>query len=96
MVVVAVSMLVTATIAVFSLDDDHSYDMTYMGAEATVNGAILQAFTPDDSTGTGYWHSILRVSSNQTVVQGWNSDYARAVEFQEDASWTSSDRKSVV
>ncbi len=64
--------------------------MTWRGAEDMVNDAIIYAFTPTDSTGTGYWHSFLRVSSNLTNVKGWNNDYKKEVEFQEDFSWTSS------
>ncbi|PVV83095.1 hypothetical protein DD509_07320, partial [Dehalogenimonas alkenigignens] len=73
-----------------ALDDAHSYDMTWRGATDTVNGAIISAFTPTDSTGTGYWHSFLRISSNSTVVKGYNSDYKKSLEFNEDASWTQS------
>ena len=85
--------LVVQIIPALALDDAHSYDMTWRGASDTVNGSIIEAFTPTDSTGTGYWHSFLRVSSaNKTIVKGYNSDYKKKanVEFNEDPSWTQS------
>ena len=79
--------------AVSALTAPNSYDMTYRGAEDTVNGAIIHAFTPTDSTGTGYWHSFLRVSeANESIVRGYNSDYKKKanVQFNEDPAWTES------
>ena len=89
--IVAIAVLTFATVAVTALDDAHSYNLTWRGATDTVNGAKIYAFTPTDSTGTGYWHSFLRVSaSNMDIVKGWNSDYKQEMQFQEDPSWTSS------
>jgi len=89
----AVIALVASGTLVSALDDAHSYDMTYRGATDTVNGAIIYAFTPTDSTGTGYWHSFLRVSSSpDPIVKGYSSDYKNKdnVQFEEDPAWTES------
>ncbi|MHB1453539.1 MAG: DUF7507 domain-containing protein, partial [Saccharofermentanales bacterium] len=89
-IVAILTVLAFGTILTNALDDSHSYDMTFRGALDVVNGARIQTFTPTDSTGTGYWHSFLRVSSNKSAVSGYNSDYKKEVQFEEDPSWTSS------
>ncbi|MBW8041193.1 MAG: DUF11 domain-containing protein, partial [Planctomycetes bacterium] len=87
------SLLMVPARPVSALDSAHSFDLTYRGAKDTVNGSIIYAFTPTDSTGTGFWHSFLRVSAaNKSVVKGYNSDYKKKanVQFNEDAAWTES------
>jgi len=88
----AVGMVLGLVAAASALDDQYSYDMTWRGATDTVNGAIISAFTPTDSTGTGYWHSFLRVSAaNSAIVKGYNNDYGQKdMQFNEDPSWTES------
>ena len=59
----ALIALVIQVIPALALPPGQSYDMTYRDATDMVNGAIIETFTPTDSTGTGYWRSFLRVSS---------------------------------
>ncbi|MBA7686254.1 hypothetical protein ES703_94697 [subsurface metagenome] len=67
------------------------YDLTLLESSHPIHdGAIIYSFTPDDSTGTGYWHSVLRLSANTPAIKGYNSDYKHDMEFDEDFSWTES------
>ena len=77
------SLVMVTARPVSALDSAHSFDLTYRGAKDTVNGSIIYAFTPTDSTGTGFWHSFLRVSAaNKSVVKGYNSDYKKKANVQ--------------
>jgi len=69
-----------------------SYNLTARGNEYIIHdGAIIKAFTPADSSGTGVFNAFLRISDNGTVVQGYNSDYKQKTkQFQEDPAWTES------
>lgn len=69
----------------------HEYDFTYYGAKHAINGAILQEYTTAAASGTGVFNTFLRISSNQGIESGYNSDYSgKDVEFNADASWTRS------
>src|SRR5262245_41089797 len=62
-------------------------DLTARGSQVTVNGAIFKQADPQP-TGTGVIRSFVRIQaqgSNQTVEQGYNTDY-RPVQFDEKAN----------
>jgi hypothetical protein len=63
------------------------YDLTTAGATATINGAIFEAFTPNDATGSGMFDPLVRISSNNLVIKGYNTDY-RPLQFEENSSQT--------
>ncbi|MFC2063225.1 hypothetical protein ACFLS8_04715, partial [Chloroflexota bacterium] len=70
---------------------DNYYNLTTLESSHTIHdGVLIYSFTPDDSTGTGYWHSVLRLSANTPAIKGYNSDYKQDMEFDEDFSWTES------
>jgi hypothetical protein len=59
-------------------------DLTRPGASAVVNGAILSQFTQTGS-GSGNFVSFVRLSTNNAVEQGYNTDH-RPVQFDENSS----------
>ncbi|MFC2042200.1 SdrD B-like domain-containing protein [Chloroflexota bacterium] len=66
------------------------YDLSTVGASATINGAEFIAYSPALAAGTGIFPSFLKISANKTVVQGYNSDYHPKPEFDEDHAHTES------
>ncbi|HEV8379585.1 MAG TPA: hypothetical protein VGP99_12100 [Tepidisphaeraceae bacterium] len=56
------------------------------GGTGTINGAIFST-TDQQPTGSGVIHSFVRISSNQTVEQGYNTD-GRPLQFDENSSHT--------
>lgn len=63
------------------------YDLTTAGSTATINGAIFEAFNPDDVTGSGLFNPFVRISSPAAVIHGYNTDY-RPLQFEENSSAT--------
>src|SRR5262249_17212526 len=61
-------------------------DLTTMGASGTINGAILSQFG-QGSSGSGTFNSFVRVSKNQSIEQGYSTDF-RPVQFDETSSFT--------
>jgi hypothetical protein len=61
-----------------------SLDLTTAGASGFVNGAFFQQ-TDAQPTGSGYIHSFVRLSTNQPIEQGYNTD-GRRLEFDENNS----------
>ncbi|MEJ2707437.1 MAG: hypothetical protein P8074_07475, partial [Anaerolineales bacterium] len=61
-----------------------------------INGALFVGFFPDTPTGTGNFDPFLRLGSGSgPIEQGYNTDY-RPLEFDEDASWTTSQNLSEI
>lgn len=63
------------------------YDLTTSGSTATINGAIFEAFNPDDVAGSGLFIPFVRISSPNSVIHGYNTDY-RPLQFEENDSAT--------
>ena len=63
------------------------FNLTAVGASTTINGAIFEVFNPDDASGSGLFDAFVRVSSNQLVIEGYNTDY-RPLQYQENNSGT--------
>ncbi|MGD8585288.1 MAG: hypothetical protein PVJ75_08060 [Chloroflexota bacterium] len=63
------------------------YDLRTAGTQVTINGAIFEAFNPTDPTGSGLFNPFVRISSNNLVIKGYNTDY-RPLQFQENSSPT--------
>jgi hypothetical protein len=59
-------------------------DLTTAGASGMLNGAIFSQFTPNPA-GSGAFDSFVRLSSNNAVEQGYNTDF-RPVQFDENNS----------
>ncbi len=72
------------------------YDFTTFNASAIINDAVFLNARSTGSSGTGNYNPFLRISASPLcVVQGFNSDGTGGgqdpeLQFQEDASWTSS------
>lgn len=62
-----------------------AYDLTTAGSTATINGAIFEAFTADDPNGEGTFEHFVRLTSDNSVIRGYNTDY-RPVQYEEDDS----------
>jgi hypothetical protein len=82
--------IVAAVLAVFVLSPTEAqaaaYDLTTDNPTKSydINGAIWERFQPADATGSGTFHSFLRIDASPTE-KGFNSDY-RPVQFDEDTS----------
>lgn len=63
------------------------HDLTVPGSTATINGAIFEAFNPDDPTGSGNFNPLVRISNSNPVIHGYNTDY-RPLQFDENNSGT--------
>jgi hypothetical protein len=61
-----------------------SLDLSTAGSSGFVNGAFFQQMDAQP-TGSGYIHSFVRLSTNQPVEQGYNTD-GRKLEFDENNS----------
>jgi hypothetical protein len=61
-------------------------DLTTAGSSATIGGAIFETNTVQP-TGSGVIHSFVRISTNDDIVQGYNTD-ARPLQFDENNSGT--------
>src|SRR5262245_8621822 len=59
-------------------------DLTTSGATGAINNALFYQFTKSGS-GTGAFNSFVRIQSNRSVEQGYNTDY-RPPQFDENAS----------
>ncbi len=75
-----------ATILILSLSvaAAPSLDLSTAGSGGFVNGAYFQQ-TDAQPTGSGYIRSFVRLSTNQPIVQGYNTD-GRKLEFDENNS----------
>lgn len=74
-----------AAVAPFAAADT-SYDLTTAGSSAVINGATFGT-TDTQPTGSGFIHSFVRISTNDPIVQGFNTD-ARPLQFDENNSAT--------
>lgn len=63
------------------------YNLTALAATATINGAIFEVFVPIDPTGSGVFAPFVRLSTNNPVMRGYNTDY-RPLQFDENNSAT--------
>lgn len=79
---VLLASLVTVSIVLAA-----GYDMTAPGAIITLNGAIFEVFNPDDPSGSGLFKPFVRISSPESIIQGYNTNY-RPVQFNENDSGT--------
>src|SRR5262245_41359498 len=59
-------------------------DLTTSGAMGTINNALFYQFTKS-SSGTGVINSFVRIQSNRSVEQGYNTDY-RPTQYDENTS----------
>ena len=89
-VVAALSLVPVAggVISVFASPGE--YDLTAPNSTATVNGtvgglAIFEVFNPDDPSGSGVFDPFVRISTNNQIEKGYNTDY-RKLQFDENNS----------
>jgi hypothetical protein len=57
-------------------------NLTTQGSSGYVNGAFFQQISNNEAAGTGVINSFLRIDSNNSTEQGYNTDY-RSVQFDE-------------
>ncbi|HEV8377599.1 MAG TPA: hypothetical protein VGP99_02025, partial [Tepidisphaeraceae bacterium] len=62
------------------------YDLTTAGSSASIGGALFETNTVQP-TGSGVIHSFVRISTNDGIESGYNTD-ARPLEFDENSSPT--------
>ncbi len=62
-------------------------DLTTEASVDRIDDAVYRSFDGDDPTGSGGFDSFVRISSNLTVVKGYNTD-GRPLQFQENSSPT--------
>ena len=63
----------------------NEYDLTLPGASVKINGAIFQALTSSDPSGSGAFNSFVRIDSKSLVIKGYNTDF-RPLQFDEKSS----------
>jgi uncharacterized repeat protein (TIGR01451 family) len=86
----SVVLITGGAIGVFASPGE--YDLTAPGSSATVTGtiggdAIFEVFNPDDPSGSGVFDPFVRISTNNPVEKGYNTDY-RKLQFDENNSPT--------
>jgi hypothetical protein len=91
-VVAALSLMPFAGGAISVLASPGEYDLTAPNSTATVNGtvggfAIFEVYNPDDPSGSGVFDPFVRISTNNPVEKGYNTDY-RKLQFDENNSPT--------
>ena len=67
---VALALAIIGTVALAS-----GYQLLVQGSYEKIGDAIYRSYTPTDASGSGTFDPFLRISSNSTVVQGYNTDW---------------------
>lgn len=78
-------LVLLAVISMTSIASAATLDLTTSGASGSFSANDLFQQISPSSTGTGVIHSFVRISTNQDIVQGYNTD-ARPLQFDENTS----------